>query len=680
MATREEILQTTRTMKAVHDSTCSVARAPRSSGRSGRALLVHDLSEGPRRFSELRRLVPGDQPANALRAPPGTWSWARSSSGGGYDRIAAAGRVRADAEGRALLPIIAEMRRSDPWLAQADTSGFEPARPRIAILLEPMPTYRELLQQVKARDRRDRRRPAHAAARRRRQPLVLDVRERDEWDEGHIPGAVHIPRGYLESRIEQAAPDRDRRDRRLLRRRHPLGVRRRRRSRSSATSDVVDARRRLHRLEAERLPDVAPALARPRPAHALQPPPPDPRGRRGGPAEAARLARAADRRRRARLAGVALPRRRRRRHARHRRRRHRRRDEPPAPDRPLDRARSASRRSSPRKRTLEALNPDVKVRRLPRAADLRERRPDPRRRLGRDRRRRRQLPDPLPRERRVRLARHPRRPRLDLPLRGPGDRLQARRRPVLPLPLPAAAAAGAGPELRRGRRARRAPRRSSARSRRTRRSSSRSGSASRSSAGCCSSTRSRRASPRSRCAATRTARSAASTPTITEYIDYVEFCQGGGTSTAMSDRSHPADAPRARPAASREVEAERRDGRASCSTTSPIAFPRSGARSSTDDDIAPFVNVYVDGEDVRTLDGLETPVRRGRDGDPAARRWRAAVPSATRSVRRCSTLVGGTPLVELPRARAPRAEASGSTRSSRGRTRPDRSRTASRRR
>ena len=122
--------------------------------------------------------------------------------------------------------------------------------------------------------------------------------------------------------------------------------------------------------------------------------------------------------------------------------------------------------------------------------------------------------------------RHPRRPRLDLPLRGPGDRLQARRGPVLPLPLPAAAAARARAELRRGRRARRAAGRSSARSRRTRRSSSRSGSATRSSAGCCSSTRSRRRSPRSRSAAIPPARSAASTPTITEYIDYVEFCAG----------------------------------------------------------------------------------------------------------------------------------------------------------
>ena len=28
-------------------------------------------------------------------------------------------------------------------------------------------------------------------------------------------------------------------------------------------------------------------------------------------------------------------------------------------------------------------------------------------------------------------------------------------------------------------------------------------------------------------------------------------------------------------------------------------------------EIAPFVNVYVEGEDVRTLDGIETPVREG---------------------------------------------------------------------
>jgi molybdopterin/thiamine biosynthesis adenylyltransferase/rhodanese-related sulfurtransferase len=71
-----------------------------------------------------------------------------------------------------------------------------------------MPTYRELLQQVKseideldttqARELLDGSEP----------PLFIDVRERDEWVEGFLPGAVHIPRGSLESRIEQVAPDR----------------------------------------------------------------------------------------------------------------------------------------------------------------------------------------------------------------------------------------------------------------------------------------------------------------------------------------------------------------------------------------------------------------------------------------------------------------------------------------
>jgi sulfur-carrier protein len=37
-------------------------------------------------------------------------------------------------------------------------------------------------------------------------------------------------------------------------------------------------------------------------------------------------------------------------------------------------------------------------------------------------------------------------------------------------------------------------------------------------------------------------------------------------------------------------------------------FPGLRAQLVDDDDIAPFVNVYVEGEDVRTLDGLETAV------------------------------------------------------------------------
>jgi sulfur-carrier protein len=40
-------------------------------------------------------------------------------------------------------------------------------------------------------------------------------------------------------------------------------------------------------------------------------------------------------------------------------------------------------------------------------------------------------------------------------------------------------------------------------------------------------------------------------------------------------------------------------------------FPSLRAQLVEDGDIAPYVNVYVEGEDVRTLDGLETDVRPG---------------------------------------------------------------------
>jgi hydroxyacylglutathione hydrolase len=39
-------------------------------------------------------------------------------------------------------------------------------------------------------------------------PLVLDVRDEDEWDEGHIPGSVHVPYGELLDRLEELPEDR----------------------------------------------------------------------------------------------------------------------------------------------------------------------------------------------------------------------------------------------------------------------------------------------------------------------------------------------------------------------------------------------------------------------------------------------------------------------------------------
>jgi sulfur-carrier protein adenylyltransferase/sulfurtransferase len=73
-----------------------------------------------------------------------------------------------------------------------------------------MATYRELLQQVKAEIEEIDISRAKELVEGDDPPALIDVRERDEWDEGHLPGAIHIPRGNLESRVEQAVPDKER--------------------------------------------------------------------------------------------------------------------------------------------------------------------------------------------------------------------------------------------------------------------------------------------------------------------------------------------------------------------------------------------------------------------------------------------------------------------------------------
>ncbi len=70
-----------------------------------------------------------------------------------------------------------------------------------------MTTYREHLAQTRA-EIEEIDSPALAAALETDSPpVVVDVREQSEWDEGHIPRAIHVPRGHLESRIERTAPD-----------------------------------------------------------------------------------------------------------------------------------------------------------------------------------------------------------------------------------------------------------------------------------------------------------------------------------------------------------------------------------------------------------------------------------------------------------------------------------------
>ena len=42
-----------------------------------------------------------------------------------------------------------------------------------------------------------------------REVVLIDVREREEYRDGHLPGAISLPRGFLEMRIEETVPDRD---------------------------------------------------------------------------------------------------------------------------------------------------------------------------------------------------------------------------------------------------------------------------------------------------------------------------------------------------------------------------------------------------------------------------------------------------------------------------------------
>jgi molybdopterin/thiamine biosynthesis adenylyltransferase/rhodanese-related sulfurtransferase len=71
-----------------------------------------------------------------------------------------------------------------------------------------MATFRDLLKQTKAEITEVDTATAHEL-RSRPNAVILDVREPDEYEQGAIPGAIHIPRGQLESSIEGRVPDHD---------------------------------------------------------------------------------------------------------------------------------------------------------------------------------------------------------------------------------------------------------------------------------------------------------------------------------------------------------------------------------------------------------------------------------------------------------------------------------------
>src|SRR6478609_10533638 len=69
-----------------------------------------------------------------------------------------------------------------------------------------MPSFRELLAETKSEIREVT--PAEAEEK-LGTATFLDVREQDEYDAGTIPGSVFIPRGHLESQVENKLPKRD---------------------------------------------------------------------------------------------------------------------------------------------------------------------------------------------------------------------------------------------------------------------------------------------------------------------------------------------------------------------------------------------------------------------------------------------------------------------------------------
>jgi rhodanese-related sulfurtransferase len=69
-----------------------------------------------------------------------------------------------------------------------------------------MDTYRDLLSRTRGEIREVTTTDAARLLDTAVPPVLIDVREQHEWDESHLPGAILIPRGNLESRIATAVP------------------------------------------------------------------------------------------------------------------------------------------------------------------------------------------------------------------------------------------------------------------------------------------------------------------------------------------------------------------------------------------------------------------------------------------------------------------------------------------
>ncbi|MEM7606142.1 MAG: molybdopterin-synthase adenylyltransferase MoeB [Myxococcota bacterium] len=69
-------------------------------------------------------------------------------------------------------------------------------------------TYADMLQDIKASIQQVTLEDLHGRLEAGDAPTLVDVREKDEWRQGHIPGAIHLPRGFLEMQAASRLPDR----------------------------------------------------------------------------------------------------------------------------------------------------------------------------------------------------------------------------------------------------------------------------------------------------------------------------------------------------------------------------------------------------------------------------------------------------------------------------------------
>ncbi|MEM8607226.1 MAG: molybdopterin-synthase adenylyltransferase MoeB [Myxococcota bacterium] len=70
-------------------------------------------------------------------------------------------------------------------------------------------TYADLLQETKAAIRQVSLEDLNDRLQSGEDLVLLDVREKDEWRQGHVPGALHLPRGFLEMQAASRLPDKD---------------------------------------------------------------------------------------------------------------------------------------------------------------------------------------------------------------------------------------------------------------------------------------------------------------------------------------------------------------------------------------------------------------------------------------------------------------------------------------